>query len=233
MQEAKFVHHKQKVNITVPERLISIWMGFRMLYNGMANRKGGLLKGMSAGYLLYRGLSGHCALYAALGKENLPDTDRNINIRTVVNVSRPRAEVYAFWRRLENLPLFMAHLESVETDDEKRSRWTATIPGLPASIVWEAEIINEVPGEVIGWSSLPGSAIENAGKVEFRDAGEDGTDLHITFSYRAPLGDAGTALASLFTPLFRKMIQDDIDNFKQFIELGKGKFKLQKSKEQL
>ena len=213
MQEG-YVHHKQKVNVSAPERLISMLLGARLLFSG----RGGLVKGMSAGYLLYRGLTGRCALYAALGKDDLPDTDRNINIRTVINVNQPRAKVYAAWKRLENLPLFMKHIENVETDDADLSRWTATIPGLPGTISWEAKIINDVHGEVLGWSSLPGADIENAGKVEFRDAPGGGTELHVTITYRAPLGDTGTALASLFTPVFEKMVRDDVENFRLFID---------------
>lgn len=218
MQEEGYVHHKQKVNVSAPERLISLILGTRLLYNGITGRKGGLFRGMSAGYLLYRGLTGRCAIYAGLGKNDLPDPDRNINIRTVIRVSQPRTKVYAAWKRLENLPLFMSHLENVETDDGDLSRWTAKIPGLPTAITWEAKIINDVPGEVLGWSSLPGSDIENAGKVEFRDAPGGGTELHITITYRAPLGDPGTVIATLLTPVFRNMVREDVENFKLFIQ---------------
>jgi uncharacterized membrane protein len=214
MQEEGYVHRKQKVNISGPERLISVILGARLLVNG----KGGLFRGMSAGYLLYRGLTGRCGLYAAMGKEDLPDPDRNINIRTTIKVDQPRAKVYAAWKRLENLPLFMKHIENVETDDADLSRWTAKLPGMPGSITWEAKVINDVHGEVLGWSSLPGSDIENAGKVEFRDAPDGGTELHVNITYRAPLGDAGTAIASLLTPVFRKMVRTDVENFKLFIQ---------------
>src|SRR5438067_1569902 len=48
-------------------------------------------------------------LYGALLEQA---RDRDVQVRPAVVIRRPRYEVYAFWRRLENLPLFMRHLES-------------------------------------------------------------------------------------------------------------------------
>ncbi len=78
---------------------------------------------VAGGYLAYRGITGHCDVYQLAGKRKLPDTVKNINIRTNVTVNKPRHEVYAFWRKLSNLPLFMSHLKRVEVIDDKRSHW--------------------------------------------------------------------------------------------------------------
>jgi uncharacterized membrane protein len=81
----------------------------------MAHRgKWGLAKALAGGFLLYRGTSGYCPGYAAMGKSQLPVPYKTINIRTKQVVNVPRSEAYAFWRKLENLPLFMKHLVSVE-----------------------------------------------------------------------------------------------------------------------
>jgi uncharacterized membrane protein len=39
-------------------------------------------------------------------------------------------------------------------------------------------------------------------------------------TYRAPFGDIGEGIASLFNPMFEKMVQDDVKNFKRYIETG-------------
>ena len=37
-----------------------------------------------------------------------------MDLRATTTIRRPQAEVYRFWRQLENLPAFMAHLDKVE-----------------------------------------------------------------------------------------------------------------------
>lgn len=139
-----------------------------------------------------------------------------------MTVNRPRHEVYNFWRKLSNLPLFMEHLKQVEVIDDKRSHWVATVPGHLGTIEWDAEIAKEIEGELLGWNSLPGATIHNAGKVEFRDAEGigNGTELTVVITYRAPFGDVGEGIASLLTPMVKKMIIKDVKGFKRYIEAG-------------
>lgn len=177
---------------------------------------------VAGGFLAYRGITGHCDVYKLAGKRKLPDTVKNINIRALVTVNKPRQEVYDFWRKLSNLPLFMKHLKSVEVIDEQKSHWEAKIPGDVIKLEWDAEIVKEIEGELISWNSLPHASIHNAGKVEFRDADENGTEIKVVITYRAPFGDVGEGITSLFNPMFEKMIKNDVKNFKRFIETGEN-----------
>ncbi len=142
-----------------------------------------------------------------------------MNIKTILFVNKPRQEVYAFWRNLSNLPLFMEHLKSVKTLDKNRSKWKAWLPGKIGTISWKAEIVKDEPGLLLGWNSLPDSTIDNAGKVEFRDA-DGGTELRVIITYRAPLGALGAGLAKLLNPTFESIIEEDVKSFKYFIETG-------------
>jgi hypothetical protein len=49
-------------------------------------------------------------------------------VRKSITIGREPGEVYGFWRRLENLPRFMRHLETVTEQDARRSHWVATAP---------------------------------------------------------------------------------------------------------
>src|SRR3954471_731434 len=70
-----------------------------------------------------------------------------------VTINRPVEVVYSFWRRLENLPRFMVHLESVTEGDEGVSHWVMkTSKG--KQLEWDARIIEERPNEMISWQSL-------------------------------------------------------------------------------
>jgi len=218
MNQNSSVGPKPSINVDVPERIISLAAGTMLLLNGI--RKGGLIRAALGGYLLYRGATGHCPGYSMLGKRHLPDPVKNINIRTTVAVNKPRHEVYAFWRKLENLPRFMEHLETVKEINDRNSHWEARIPGGLGTISWDAVIVEEREDAHIGWNSLPGATVENAGKVEFRDLGDGWTELHVVITYRAPLGAAGQGISALLNPVFEKMIRSDIKNFKLFVERG-------------
>lgn len=208
---------QREENIDAPERILSAIGGGYLLYSAWNGKHAKAIKGSAGAMLLYRALTGHCPAYSAMGKHSINDTAHNITIRAKVYVSKPRSDVYAYWRKLEQLPFFMKHLVSVEQIDNVHSNWTAKIPGLPTNISWKAEIVEEEFNEFLAWSSLPGSIIENAGMVEFNDW-EEGTEINAQITYRAPLGKAGEKVARFLTPLFHKMIEGDLQNFKEVIE---------------
>jgi uncharacterized membrane protein len=212
----------QQVNVSNFERGLSILIGAWMLYRGIKKLRkaplSNLIKASSGAGLLFRGISGYCPVYNHFEIDGNKTT--SVNIRTTIVVNKPRNEVYAFWRKLENLPLFMRHLESVTELDNKRSHWEAKIPSDLVTIKWDAEIVKDDENSLLSWQSLPGSTIENAGKVEFRNAlGDRGTELRIMITYRPPAGNLGTQVARLFNGMFEKMVKEDVTNFKQFIEL--------------
>lgn len=211
------------VNVDNNERILSAAVGAFLLSSGVGNLfsspLSGLVKTALGGYLLYRGASGHCPVYSSMGKTKNVSHTSAINIRTSLVVNKPKDEVYAFWRKLENLPLFMKHLASVTEIDSKHSHWEAVIPGNIGKIKWNAEIVKEEPGYLIGWQSIPNSMINNAGKVMFHDAmGGQGTELEVVISYHPPAGELGSGAAKLLNPVFEKLIRQDVMNFKEYIE---------------
>lgn len=206
------------LNVSDRGRLISVLLGSYFLSRGLKKR--GIIRTLLGGYLLYRGASGHCAVTSAIERSKYTDKAEAVNIKTTFIVNKPRQEVYDFWRKLENLPLFMKHLKTVTQYNDTQSHWEAQFSG--ASIKWDAEIVKEENGSFLGWRSLPDSTIENAGKVSFRDAlGSQGTELNVVISYHPPAGKLGSGVASLLNPILRKMIETDISNFKQYIETGR------------
>lgn len=211
------------INVSDTERLVSVGLGAFLLSSGLSNltRKPvkGLLRTMVGGFLLYRGASGNCPVYGSMGKTHGIKHSPAINIRTGLIVNKPKDEVYAFWRKLENLPLFMKHLSMVTEIDSKHSHWEAVIPGNVARVKWNAEIVKEEPGYLIGWQSIPNSMINNAGKVTFSEAlGGEGTEVEVVISYHPPAGEIGASVAKAFNPVFEKVIRQDIMNFKEYIE---------------
>jgi uncharacterized membrane protein len=213
----------ESLNVTTPERVLSVAGGTFLLFSGLKtlgkHPVTAAAKVLAAGTLLYRGISGHCPVYDRLHTNGT--RPENINIKQYFTVNRPRTEVYQFWRRLANLSLFMRHIESVEETDATHSHWKARFKKNLPAVSWNAEIVKERENEFIGWQSVKGSTIDNAGKVEFRDApGGRGTEVQVVFSYHAPLGGIGDGIARLFNPIVENIIREDVRNFKQFIETG-------------
>ncbi|MEO6524284.1 MAG: SRPBCC family protein [Mucilaginibacter sp.] len=212
--------NNEPVNLELPERLASVAIGTKLAFSGLfgvfRHPLRSTFKLVAGGYLLQRGVTGHCSLYSKIGKTTTNPV--NINIRYTFTVNRSRLDVYGFWRRLENLPLFMSHLENITVIDNTRSHWEAKIPGNLGNISWEAEIVKDEPGYFIGWHSLEGATIENAGKVEFEDAPGGGTIVKVVISYLPPVGGLGTGIAKLLNPIFEKIVREDVLNFKDYIE---------------
>lgn len=206
-----------KANVGVLERFLTAAAGTYLLYSGLSGKNKSVLKTTAGSALLARAVTGYCPAYA-LAHRNGKLKSRNVNIRTTVTIDRPVQEVYTFWRKLENLPRFMSHLDSVHELDRITSEWTAKGPAGIGQVSWKAQILMDEPGKLLSWHSLPDATIENAGKVYFRDNHHGGTDLDVTISYHAPLGLAGEAAARLLNPLFEKMVRNDIDGLKEYLE---------------
>ena len=142
-----------------------------------------------------------------------------IVVKQSVTVQRTPGEAYAFFRDLENLPRFMAHLESV-VEKNGRSRWRAKGP-LGTNIEWEAEVIEDRPAELIAWRSLPGADVPNRGQVRFRPApGGQGTEIEVDLDYDPPMGAVSAAVAKLFGQEPSQAVSADLRRLKQVLETG-------------
>jgi uncharacterized membrane protein len=92
------------------------------------------------------------------------------------------------------------------------------LPGAP-TVEWDAEIINEVENERIGWRTLEGATVEHAGSVQFQPVdGDRSTRVTVTLQYDPPAGPIGAAIAGLFGQDPRRKIADDLELFKQTME---------------
>ena len=202
------------------QRVASVAGGI-MLIGSAFNRNSSnrFLKAAVGCFLTYKGLAGKRTFSEVYHSIEKVAAGRTLNIRVSMVVNKPREEVYAMWRNLSNLPLFMRHLKRVEEQDELFSNWVMEIPGGVGTLQWHAEIVKERYGEMIAWQSLPGSSIDNAGKVGFRDSlGGQGTTVDVILTYHAPLGKIGEQVAQLFTPVFKRLIEEEIRGFKDFVE---------------
>lgn len=143
-----------------------------------------------------------------------------IKVEDAVTINKPASELFTFWRNFANLPQFMKHLETVTVTDAKRSHWVAHAP-LGKTVAWDAEIINERPGRLIAWQTLPGADVSSAGTVRFEHApGERGTEVRVSLEYKPPAGKVGAVVAKLFGEEPQQQVSSDLRRFKQLMETG-------------
>lgn len=213
----------RRVNVGMAERAASLATGVGLLSYILVRRpKMTLPLGLEAGYMLYRGATGHCVFYQMLDINRSENGMGGIKVQRSLTINRPRDQLFRIWRNAENLPRFMKHLKSVKVDptDNARSHWVVTGP-LGRDIEWDSEIIEERENEYSAWSSLPGSIVESRGSIHFMDSPADrGTILYISMEYQPPAGSLGAAFAQLFGEGTSQQIRDDLRRFKQIMETG-------------
>ncbi|HEY6137157.1 MAG TPA: SRPBCC family protein [Thermoanaerobaculia bacterium] len=217
------------INVNNPERWFSVVAGAALAAYGLTRRSiAGLVLAGVGGGLVWRGATGHCHVYEAMGMSSVPAEGdnvsvpygRGIRVEKSVTINRSPEELYRFWRNFENLPRFMSHLKSVAVLDDKRSHWVAKGPA-GSEAEWDAEIINEVPNELIGWRSIDGSQINNAGSVHFTPTiANRGTEVKVILRYDPPGGVLGAVIAKLFGEDPARQVQEDLRTLKQILETG-------------
>lgn len=157
---------------------------------------------------------------AATAAAKLPDAQGDSIVAKTVTINRPRQELYAFWRNFANLAQFMENLVSVEVLDAQRSHWVVKAPA-GKKIEWNAIVTDDVPGELIAWSSEEGADVPNSGRVEFRDApGGRGTWVSATILYDPPGGVIGKVIAKMFQREPSIQARRELRRFKQLMETG-------------
>jgi uncharacterized membrane protein len=157
--------------------------------------------------------------HPSAGRRKKAKLHGQIHVRRSITVNRSPEEVYAFWHDFENLPRFMAHLESVKGSNG-RSHWRAKGPA-GTSVEWDAEVVVDHPNEVIAWRSLPNATVPNYGSVQFVRAPRGrGTEVHVELFYDPPGGKVGSAIAKLFGKDPTQQIKGDLRRFKQVLETG-------------
>jgi len=224
-------HRKHAVNVGQAERIASAIGGGLLTAAALKRRSSASIAlGLIGVDLLRRSLTGHCHIYEAIGIRTAPKGqgaestsvpyELGIRVDKAITIARPRAEVYQFWRNLENLPRFMKNVLSVAQTGTDRTHWAVCAPA-GRTVEWDAELINESDGERIAWRSLPGGSVDHAGSVQFKDApGGRGTEVKVELQYNPPAGALGAAFASLWGKEPGQQIEQDLHRLKQILETG-------------
>jgi len=144
------------------------------------------------------------------------------SLEQCVTIDRSPEELYQFWRNFENLPRFMEHLKSVRCQDDRRSHWVVNSP-MGKAVEWDAEIINDQPGQLIAWQTLSNADVVNAGTVRFELSPDGrGTLVRVLIKYDPPGGKLGAAVAKFSAENPDIQVREDLRRFKQLMEAGES-----------
>jgi uncharacterized membrane protein len=223
--------HPEDRNVGNAERGVSVALGAALLAFAASRRRpfSSLVLGAAGAWLAHRGVTGRCAVYDCLdmGTVDADDEERldagshdDVSVEVAATIARPADEVYAFWRRLENLPLFMDRIVSVTERGGGQSTWIARGPA-GETWEWDAEILEDRPGELLAWRSLPGSDVHHSGAVRFLAAPTGrGTEVRVSIEFLPPGGVVSRAVARLLRRLPEHEVAEDLRRLKQVLEAG-------------
>lgn len=192
------------------ERWVSLAGGSGLaVYGARMRSKAGAAVTVIGGALMARAIGGMVQAEPA-----------TVTLREEVSVNRPPAEVYAQWRRLEDLPRLMEHVRSVTTDGDGRSHWVADGP-MGRTVEWDADTTDDQPNRRIAWRSSGNTLVPHRGEVTFEEApGSRGTIVRATITYQLPAGSIGASIAGLLRQEPRANLRSDLRRFKAMLEAG-------------
>lgn len=216
-----------RVNAEDWERTLSVAAGAGLIELGRRTHGASRAAAWATGAgLLALGASGYCPINQAIGRARRRDDpkralagSRGVIVSSAVTIQMSARSLYDFWRDLSNLPRVMPYLMRVERIDDLRSHWVARGPA-GQTVQWDAAIINDVPGELIGWQSLPGADVASAGSVRFRPLQRGGTEVTVRLQYAPPGGRLGASLAWLLGASPAQQVREALRQLKQTMETG-------------
>lgn len=220
--------HGGDINLMRVDRIGYAIVGGALLVSGL--RKLGLVRLALGGTLLYQAYTGRNPLFKRLGlrvNTHPPEGVREtLIVSERITIGVPRMALYRYWRNFANLPRFMRHLVAVRVVNERRSHWMAQAPA-GRIVEWDAELVEERPGELLRWRSLPDADVTNFGMVRFVDApAGQATEVEVELQYVPPGGSLGAAIARYTGDEPQWRVADDLRRLKQLAETGELRLEL-------
>jgi uncharacterized membrane protein len=145
---------------------------------------------------------------------------KNQNLFRTIIINKSAKALHQAWRSCEMFPSIIPGLKSVTSTGATTQHWVASGPG-GVDIEWDAEIVEDRPGDCISWRSLPGATVPNSGTIRFEELPNDrGTVVRLKMDYDPPGGGLGAKLAKLFGKAPEQQASEFLRKFKQLVETG-------------
>jgi uncharacterized membrane protein len=147
--------------------------------------------------------------------------NRGVKVVRSFTIRRPAAELFEFWRNVENLPRIVKHPITITTISPTESHWVVSAPIGGDPVEWDSIIINEEKNKLIAWRSREGAEVGNAGSVRFEAApGDLGTEVTVALEYDPPGGKLAAWMAKLSPEQPGRQVAEALRRFKALMEAG-------------
>ena len=140
-------------------------------------------------------------------------------ITAAVNIDRPVAEVFDFYRDLRNLPRFLGDVLDVRKLEPTTYRWTIAGP-LASRTHWVVRITSERPDLLLSYETVGASAWKTRWEVHF-NSGPDPRQTVVREIMTMPLGTLGRLGLALIGKFPAAEMQSNLRRLKQLLETGK------------
>lgn len=148
---------------------------------------------------------------------------RAVDVQKTIHINAPVEKVFQTWANCENYPEFMTHVRRVARLEDQREgrRWRWTVRG-PAGMKFDFDTATTAYEEnrFIAWRTEPGSLVQHAGRVRFRENPDGTTTADVRMTYNPVAGAVGHVVARLFGADARTQMNDDLMRMKTFVETG-------------
>jgi uncharacterized membrane protein len=142
---------------------------------------------------------------------------RSIASTSSIEIARPVAEVFSFFKDFENFPRVIGAVRSVLDYQDGRSHWELYTPS-GAVVAWDAVVTKYVPNTVIAWESVVRSLVDSSGIVRFTALSPSRTRVDLSITHRPIQTTLKDAVRTLLAPHGSNRIDQNLDQIRFYLE---------------
>ena len=194
----------QHNNVGSTERVLSSLIGGALLLSALRSPTPGSAARLLGGTaLLHRGATGHCYMYAALGRNTATTSSERSAVQRSITIGKSADELYQAWRDPQHIAAIMGDFASVDDLGNGRFHWTVRLPR-GRKLSWTTITSEQRPGELVAWRTEPGSPFTHEGSVRFRKApGDIGPEVTLCMTFGSERGALDKGIRALTGTLLR------------------------------
>lgn len=142
----------------------------------------------------------------------------HVDLQGTVTIGRAADELYRAWSDPRVLSQVLGSCVVVTAPSANVLHWEVAAPGGRA-LASDVRVVEERPGELLRWESLPGSAMPNHGSTAFARS-HRGTEMTLRLCFLAPAGPTARWLQRELDPVPGALARKALRRFKSLAETG-------------
>jgi len=186
---------------------------------GLSRRGRGSVAARLAGFALV-GVAARPFVAAAIMRAGA--RRRSVAFHSSIEIERPVADVFAFFKDFENFPRVIGAVRSVVDYQDGRSHWEVYTPS-GSVLSWDAVVTKYVPNSVIAWESVVRSLVESSGVARFTALSPTRTRVDLSVTHHPLHTTLKDAVRALLATDPRKTVNDDLDRIRFYLESAPSK----------